>query len=51
MSLHQNKNGVEVLQDSRFKVFLKGTVYFTEELRLENSGLFSVHNSNKVTFR
>lgn len=30
MSLHQNKNGVEVLQDSRFKVFLKGTVHFTE---------------------
>lgn len=27
MSLHQNKNGVKVLQDSRFKVFLKGTVY------------------------
>lgn len=31
MSLHQNKNGVKVLQDSRFKVFLKGTVYFKKQ--------------------
>lgn len=27
------QNGVEVLQDSRFKVFLKGTVYFKKQER------------------